>query len=55
MKFQKILIFSLIFLGVSACTDLEEKLNSTLTEEQAIELGDPGAILKATYNGMRNP
>lgn len=55
MKFQKIFLLSLVFLGLSACTDLEETLNDALTEEQAKELSDPGSILQATYNGFRNP
>ena len=55
MKYSKLLIMSLVFLGLSACTDLEEELKDTLTEEQAQELSDPGSILKATYDNMRLP
>ncbi len=55
MNFQKILILSLVFIGLSACTDLKENLNDSLTEEQALALGDPAAILKATYDGFNDP
>ena len=55
MKFSKLFFISLVFLGLSACTDLKEELKDTLTEEQAKELSDPASILKATYDGFRNP
>jgi hypothetical protein len=55
MKFLKILTLSLVFLGLAACTDLEETFHDSLTEEQARELIDPSAILQATYNGFRTP
>ena len=55
MKYFKLLLASLVLIGLSACTDLKEELKDTLTEEQALELGDPAAILRATYLGFRNP
>ncbi len=55
MKFQKLLILSLVFLGLSACTDLKEDLNDSLTLEQSLALSNPASILQSTYESFRTP
>ena len=55
MKFSKLLIFSLVFLGLSACTDLKEDLNDSLTLEQSLALSNPASILQSTYESFRTP
>jgi starch-binding outer membrane protein, SusD/RagB family len=58
---KKILFVSLVSIGMFGCTKLDEKLNGQLSDEEARRLfgsgggGNVGALLQATYDGMRTP
>ncbi len=60
IKFSKYLLLPAVFLGVTACTDLEENLRGDITKDinvDGISTGGSGATsdgLEAAYGGLRN-
>jgi starch-binding outer membrane protein, SusD/RagB family len=60
MYMKKILIVSLVSIGMFGCTKLEEKFNGQLSDAEAQRLfssggGNVGSLLQATYDAMRTP
>ena len=60
IKFSKYLLLPAVFLGVTACTDLEENLRGDITRDikvDGISTGGSGATsdgLEAAFGGLRN-
>lgn len=58
MKTQKLFtLLAVLSMGlfISACTNLEEKLGSDITREQAEDLFDASALLQAAYDNLQLP
>ena len=52
---KKHFLLAFLLIGAFACTDLEEELREDLTQEQAAELIEVDALLRAAYDGLRLP